>query len=242
MKIAVITPYADEPDDWLIQCHRSVREQSHPAFHYLVADGYPRTPGDWFSGRHLALPTRVGDGGHTPRLVGCLAAIGRQFDAVAFLDADNWFLPDHLTTLVEIHQMTGAPVCTSRRSLHSLDGQLLGLCENSDGTAFSDANCYFFTTAFLRQHWTTLLVPNWAGIIVDRIIWRRIHLQSIPTAHTGKPTICYRTKFFGHYQALGLPVPSSLKEPSYCIEEALDRWEREFGDDLRLEVRAVPAA
>ena len=242
MKIAVITPYADEPEDWLVQCHRSVREQSHPAFHYLVADGHPRVPGDWFTGRHMTLPTRAGDAGHTPRLVGSLAAIGRQFDAVAFLDADNWYLPDHLATLVEAHQTTGAPVCTSRRSLHSLDGQLLGWCANSDGVEFADTNCCFFTTAFLCHHWEALLVPDWAGFIADRVIWSRVLRLSIPTAYTGRPTICYRTKFFGHYQALGLPVPSSLGVPSFRIEESLDRWEQECGDNLRFEVRAVPVA
>ena len=240
MKVAVITPYADEPLEWLHQCHQSVRTQRHPATHYLIADGESRELGGWFSGKNMVLPTRSADAGHTPRLVGCMAAIGRGFDAVAFLDADNWYQPEHIDSLVGLHHESGAPVCTSLRSLHDLEGVRLGVCGNSDGVEFSDTNCCFLSVSFLAQNWSLVEMPDWAGYIGDRIIWQRIRNRAIPTSHSGVASICYRTKFSGHYQAFGVQPPASLGARSLRIENALDRWRQECGNDLSFKVRVVP--
>ena len=42
MQVAVVTPYCDEPIEWLTQCHESVKRQRHPATHILVGDGFSR--------------------------------------------------------------------------------------------------------------------------------------------------------------------------------------------------------
>lgn len=41
MKIAVVTPYHGEPEEWLRQCHDSVRGQTMACQHIMVADGRP---------------------------------------------------------------------------------------------------------------------------------------------------------------------------------------------------------
>src|SRR6476469_5162028 len=99
MKICVVTPYFEANPAWLRQAHDSVRNQTIPARHILVCDGSSpvRIPG--FDGTHIALGRNYRDYGNTPRLIGCYQAISEGADAIAFLDADNWYQPDHLMGL-----------------------------------------------------------------------------------------------------------------------------------------------
>ncbi len=241
MRVAVITPYTNEPDGWIEQCCQSVRDQTHPADHLLIADGSPRPICRQFSTRHLELPTKSADYGHSPRRLACVAAVIWGYDAVAFLDADNWFDPDHIVSLVAAHKQTGADVCTSARKLNRLDGALLGYCLNSDGRMFCDMNCLFLTTTLLKTDWAVMSFPDWAAPICDRAIWSNIMERNLPTAHTGKPTICYRTKFHGHYDAAGEPLPDGIGAPVFNVEHALDRWRREKGVDLSFEISVSSA-
>ena len=57
------------------------------------------------------------------------------------------------------------------------------------------------------------------------------------TAHTGSPTICYRTKYHGHYEAAGEPLSDGIGPPVFNVELALERWKRETGEDLSFDVR-----
>jgi hypothetical protein len=109
MRVAVVTPYFREPLDWLRQCHASVRAQTHACTHVMVADGHPQSEvAGWPGLRHIALPTSHGDYGDTPRAIGSIEAIGAGFDAIAYLDADNAYAPDHIESLVELQRRTGA--------------------------------------------------------------------------------------------------------------------------------------
>ena len=42
LRVAVITPYYREPLTMLRQCHDSVRTQTYPCTHFLIADGHPQ--------------------------------------------------------------------------------------------------------------------------------------------------------------------------------------------------------
>ena len=53
MRVAVITPYYKEPEAWLARCLTSVREQSYPVTHFVVADGHPQAWVDEAGVRHL---------------------------------------------------------------------------------------------------------------------------------------------------------------------------------------------
>jgi len=46
MRVAVVTPYYKEPEAWLARCLTSVREQTYPVTHLVVADGHPQPWGD----------------------------------------------------------------------------------------------------------------------------------------------------------------------------------------------------
>ena len=99
MRVAVITPYYKEPPAYLERCIDSVRAQTHGSVeHVLVSDGHPQ---DWIDAaavRHLRLDCSHGDYGNTPRAIGALLAASEGCDAVAFLDADNWYHPEHVAS------------------------------------------------------------------------------------------------------------------------------------------------
>jgi hypothetical protein len=82
----------------LERCHKSVRLQTLPSEHVLVADGFPRAELDSWPARHIRLPTPSRNFGDTPRRIAGDAAIEAGFDAVAYLDADNW-CPRHIESL-----------------------------------------------------------------------------------------------------------------------------------------------
>src|SRR5271170_4341899 len=99
-RIAVITPYYKEPLAMLRHCHESVLAQDVGADHFLIADGFPSVDFTDAHVKHIALPHAHSDNGNTPRGVGSLLADAEGYDFIAFLDADNWFHPGHLSSLI----------------------------------------------------------------------------------------------------------------------------------------------
>lgn len=223
MKVAVVTPYHQADDPRLQDCLRSVDAQSHGnCVHVLVGDGPACTPADAGDRRlHLGLSHNIGDYGDSPRSLGAIYAFALGADAVAFLDADNWFDADHIASLVALQRATGAPVVTSRRKLVGLDGEVMGVCDDSNGLTFCDTNCLFFThdAAELATSWWR--IPARLHAIDDRVIWARVLRSGCAIARTLQPTSNYRTAFRFHYERYRRPVPRAVK-PADDIR-ALDR-------------------
>jgi glycosyltransferase involved in cell wall biosynthesis len=225
MRVAVVTPYFREQDDVLRQCLDSVAAQSCPVSHILVADGFPK---DWAAravSHHMALPgSGHGDNGNLARAVGAAIAVTEGFDAIALLDADNWYRPDHISSLLALYRQTGAAICTASRSLHRMDGSLLAAHDpESDGVGFADTSCLLYLRgAFaLLPLWGQM--PRQFGPICDRIMWAAIQSRKIRTAHSGLPTMGFRTCYCNHYQGAGETPPSDCKTRG-MIEQQVASW------------------
>src|SRR5579871_2244121 len=106
LKVAVVTPYYKESPEVLRKCHESVLAQTHKCDHFLVADGHP-SPLFANHPHHIILPHANGDNGNTPRAIGGLLAESQGYDAVAYLDADNWYEPTHIANLVAAQERHG---------------------------------------------------------------------------------------------------------------------------------------
>jgi glycosyltransferase involved in cell wall biosynthesis len=225
MRVAVVTPYFREADDVLRRCLDSVSAQTCPVTHILVADGFPK---DWvppLASHHIVLPGRGhGDNGNLARAVGAAIAVSEGYDAIALLDADNWFQPGHVSSLVALHEQSGAAICASARSLHRLDGSLLASHDpESDGVSFVDTSCLLY----LRQAFG--LLPLWGqmprqfGPICDRIMWAAVQSRKLKTAYSGLPTMAFRSCYCNHYKAAGETPPPDCKAPSE-IEQLAAVW------------------
>jgi glycosyltransferase involved in cell wall biosynthesis len=202
MKAAIVTPYYKEDQAVLNRCIRSVREQTHKDIkHFLIADGYPQHFD--YDIEHVAIPN-CGDYGDTPRAIGAAIASSQGYDVIAFLDADNWYEPDHIAEALK-YMSADKPIVTTGRNLRRLDGSFLGACPESDGVNFCDTNCYVIhqSVAGVIGNWT--FKPKRYGIIGDRIFWH--NLPKHFCARSPKHTVNYTTKFAVHYQHFGEKPP-----------------------------------
>lgn len=238
MKVAVVTPYYKESVDYLRQCHESVVNQTVDCTHIMVADGHPNPEVDRWACRHIPLPYSHGDYGDTAKSIGAVEAIGSGYDAIAFLDADNWFLKDHIESLVKCANENQADFVSSYRYFCRVDGTLLGECLNSDAVKFADTNCMFFTrkALLIAGHW--FHIPRDAHAICDRVVWKFIQDANVKVAHTGRSTICYRLTYPNVYRAFGEEPPPGCKEGNNEVAYAVQRWKQRGLGDLKMEIQA----
>lgn len=195
------------------QCQRSVIAQTLPCTHILVNDGGdPPLVNGSASAQVIHLPRPHQDVGNAARAIGSVTAICQGFDALAYLDADNWYEPTHLETLAVLHRATGADVCSSTRNIYHPHGTLLGRCPEIDGESFVDTNCLFLTSTAFPAIASWYLVPSGQSLMGDRFVWNTIKNMNLRRAHTGLPTVAYRTRYRFHFDYFGAAAPAGAKE------------------------------
>ncbi|MEQ9444144.1 MAG: glycosyltransferase [Rhodospirillaceae bacterium] len=208
MRIAVITPYHTESLEMLKRAHDSVAKQTYKCTHYMVADGHARSEIDSWDVRHIPLPIEHDNNGNTPRAIGSMDAIGDNFEAIAYLDADNWFDTDHIENLVDLHEESGADLVSSGRVIHAIDGTvLLPNGESGDGERHADTSAFIvFQSGFpVLPIWA--LMPDELGPNCDRIFYQAALRIGLKHAHSPKPTMHFTSRYGVHYRAAGLEVP-----------------------------------
>lgn len=232
MKVAVVTPYYKEAPEILAQGHASVLAQTHPCRHILVADGHPQPAlSDW-QADHISLPCAHGDIGSTPRLIGCVHAIGLGYDAIAFLDADNWYRADHIARLVSLARASRADFVSSNRVITRLDGSVMGDCGETDPELFVDTNCMMFLRPAFAVLMTWVLMPDFAHLIGDRVVYQKLRLAGHRTAHDDARTVFYRAGRQGTYRTFGeTPPPEAVPSPDF--RRAMRRWANLGNPDVR---------
>jgi hypothetical protein len=213
MKIAVITPYFKEPLSYLERGHKSVITQGADVDHFLVADGFPNnTIGSW-NCKHIVLPNSHGDNGNTPRGIGGALAISQGYDAIAYLDADNWFHPGHLSSLIDLSKLSRSEVCTSFRTMHALDGGELMVQDRDElDLTHVDTSCYLILeTAFaLNDIW--LHMPKELSPICDRVFLKGVVEGRYVTASSKLQTVAFRSQYRQHYLDAKVTPPPAAKE------------------------------
>jgi glycosyltransferase involved in cell wall biosynthesis len=211
LRIAALTPYYREPLEVLERCHRSVRAQTVRCEQILVADGHPRPEVDGWGARHIRLAAASADFGDTPRRIASEAAIDSGFDAVIYVDADNWLRPRHVESLLACHLGHGAALCHSARTFHRIGGTLLPLLQQGDNVTHVDTSCLFVAREALD------LLPLWGAwprelsCIGDRMYWQAAVARGWSHAFTGALTTCYEAAHEGFYRAAGEAAPQGSR-------------------------------
>lgn len=232
-RLCVVTPYYHEDRDLLERCLTSVRRQTVPADHIVVADGFPQ---HWLNDcpiRHIILDQAHGDYGNVARGIGALMAISEKYDGIAFLDADNWFDNDHLATcMASAQQAPDAPYIVAQRDFVRLDGSIIALPGSEDVPMGDhvDTNCYLFlpSSFHLLHYWCTF--PRELSSHGDRFFRSilKAHLTTLP-AVTDKRTVKYRCLFESIYKAIGESPPPGAK-PNVSLRPGLD-WLNSLADE-----------
>lgn len=224
MRVSVITPYVRESLSLLEEAHRSVLAQTMACSHVLVSDGVPHAAIDGWDAEHIRLPHAHDDGGDLARGIGALHAISAGADAVAFLDADNWYEADHIESLAALCRSSGRAICTSARSIRRMDGSVLdAIDDESDGQAFADVNTLLIHRDAVDAVALWATIPPEVGPICDRVFWLLAQRRGYAAAHSGRPTVNYRTRWYGHYVTKGETPPPGMKDGT-ANREAIAFW------------------
>lgn len=214
MKIALVTPYYKEPREWLERCLRSVAAQSVPVTHFVIADGHPQAWLDEQPVRHLKLDRSHGDYGNTPRAIGGILAASEGFDAIGFIDADNWLEPDHVRCCLEAAAAAGDQVdyVIARRQLTRLDGSVLPVVtrDDRDGTHV-DTNCYFMLPGSFHTLGQWGVMPKPLSVIGDRIFYGSLQVQGLRAARCERVTVNYLCTWANIFASLGETPPDYAK-------------------------------
>lgn len=210
MKIAVITPYYKETDAQLERCIDSVSKQTYGnVTHVLVSDGFPKPwRGKGTNFEHISLPCSHSDAGATPRAIGGLSAFSRGVDAIAFLDADNWYEPEHIEKMVETTISKKANAVVATRTIYSMDLKRLYVDNiESDGKNMVDTNCMFLTRSLMHllSFWVTN--PEYK-MVSDKIFWQSCRANGVEFTRCEQPTVAYVSKWAWHYQHAGIDIPA----------------------------------
>jgi hypothetical protein len=207
MKIFVVTPYYRTETAWLQRAHDSVKAQSVPAHHIMICDGSSPAQSQSFLGSHLILQRNYQDYGNTPRLIGCYHAIAAQADAIAFLDADNWFDGDHLRGLARFTQDNKLNACSSGRMLHRLDGSWMARCAQLNARPYVDTNCLLIMRSAFQHLIGWVLFPQSVAADADNRLWTHMRINGARLGFLDKPTVAYRTRHTVHYRLAGEAPP-----------------------------------
>lgn len=213
-KVAVITPYYKEPIDQMERCLLSVRQQTVAADHFLISDGHPQSWLDLTGVRHIRLGKSHGDYGNTPRGIGAQLAISEDYDAICFLDADNWYDKDHVQVCLQAAlsltgQLQDCDYVVAKRRLVRPD--LTVMYEGPDARGHIDTNSLFILRGVfhLIPYWN--LMPKMYSAIGDRLFKLVLTKNELKAMETKKITVNYYNLWASTYISRGEPVPDGAK-------------------------------
>lgn len=155
--VSVVTPTVGT--DFVARAIASVQAQTYGKVEHLIfVDGptgldkvsalVPSAP------RHpihvFPLPYNTGKGGFNGHLIYAASAFLARGRYISFLDEDNWFLENHLKSLMDLIESRGLDWAYSLRNIHETDGSFvcrddcesLGQWDAWEGGRVIDQNCY----------------------------------------------------------------------------------------------------
>jgi glycosyltransferase involved in cell wall biosynthesis len=238
--VAVVTPYYLEDAEKLVRCIRSVVNQTYEnVLHFLVADGFPRADliARYPSLRHITLPNKHGDNGDTPRGIGALCALNEGASIACFLDADNFYETDHVTSVVDAFGAVGGDAVFSERTIMPCGYPDLRIIDPEDEKgAHVDTSCISLSAsaAFLWPSWA--MIPMALSPIGDRIMTSLIQHHHLRCTRTRRRTVVFESNYRHHFQLARLPAPHLPHEPDMAkLRQAYDP--AESFDRLRVGIR-----
>lgn len=219
MRIAVVTPYYREDKEILARCIDSVRAQPMRVDHILIADGHPQ---DWVENHenvdHLVLRKSSADYGDTPRSLGFLLAIRRDYDIIQFLDADNVLFSNHFEAVLNGFAATGADLLIARRHMLRPDGSIINWTSDEDEKLqHVDTSCYVFSRNAFPAGLKWSYIPRELGCVDDRVFFASIKCSNLKIAVLSIKTVGYTCMWPVVYRAIG-------EEPPPGHRDIMDRY------------------
>jgi len=211
MKPIIVTSYYQEVRAVLEHCIASVRAQTQPADHLLIADGHPQDWIDTMPVRHVRLDRSHGDYGNTPRVVGAMLAISEGYDGIGFLDADNWVEPDHIAACHDTAAaFPRADYLIARWVLRRPDRTALPLPDDLFPDHV-DTNCFFFRPGSFHVISHFSIMPQELSIVGDKVFYLAAKAAGLSAAKLPHPTVNYSCLWPSLYRLAGEAPPPEAK-------------------------------
>jgi hypothetical protein len=187
---AIITPYHGEERRLLQRCIDSVRAQTSPADHFMIADGLPQ---DWIDQepvRHLKLDREHRDHGNTPCGIGAILAIAEGYEGIGLLDAHNWLERTHIASCMEAARgIESCDYVVAKRNLRGPDGSVIDLGEGHSFDEDLDRNCLFLLPGSHHVLPHLSLIPRELSALGDRIFHYALISRGLNTRTAEKKTV-----------------------------------------------------
>ena len=213
MKIAVVSAYYKEEPELLERCLNSVKKQTIKCDHFFISDGHPQA---WIKNsgvRHIELGKSHNDYGNTPRGIGAQIAISEGYEAICFIDSDNWLDSNHVehcleSALFKYSNILECDYVIAKRRLIRPDMTIMNINEEPDHV---DTNCFFFLPGsyFLIPYWN--LMPNEFSNIGDRIFNQKIISNNLNHVVNNLTTVNYLNLWASTYESIGEIPPVNSK-------------------------------
>lgn len=240
MKVAIITPYYKESRAMLERCLQSVRLQDMAVTHFVIADGYPQ---DWIDAvgvRHLRLDRAHADFGNTPRSVGGILAASEGYDAIGFIDADNWLEPDHASSCLQAAEAADTDIdyVVAQRRLCRIDGSVIPVMTSDDQDgSHVDTNCFFLLPGSFHTLGRWGVMPKPLSIVGDRIYNNSLHAGGLSHVRNARVTVNYLCTWEVVFKAVRETPPDYAKStieltPTLQWWASLDERDRQIVDRL----------
>ncbi len=208
----VVTAYYKEDRDLLERCIRSVKAQTVPTEHLMIADGFAQDWIDEAGVRHIKLDRSHRDYGNTPRGVGAVLAMAEGYDGFCFCDADNWVEPIHVEACLGAAARIGetCDYVIARRFLRRPDETVMPLPDEPIDHHV-DTNCYFFLPGSYHLLHLFSNMPNELSSIGDRVFYSGLRARELQRAVVTYPTVNYHCLWLPCYAAIGEAPPEGAK-------------------------------
>jgi hypothetical protein len=208
---AIITAYYKEDRSVLERCVRGVKSQSVFSDHFLVSDGFPQSWLDDSHVRHIKLGKAHKDAGNTPRGLGALLAVSEGYTGIGFLDADNWYDPNHVEECCRASEGLDSPVdiVFAKRRMFLANGVLINAPEQIDHV--DTRCCWFLPGSFHLLHYWTIMPRGIGEAFGDRIFYNMIKVSSLKVGQTNEVTVNYTSNWEDDYRRLGFVPPTTAK-------------------------------
>lgn len=216
-----MTPYYKEDVATLTKCLESVRGQTVPTDHIMVADGHPQSWIDELALRHIKLDQAHGDYGGVARSIGAILAIAAEYESISFLDADNWFDDNHIENCRELS--TTIEYCdyvVARQRVVREDGSIMNVNVEPVETHV-DTNCYYFLRGAFHALpiWGTM--PKQASPVGDRFFLSALRGMGLRELISEKVTVNYQSLWELDYIKAGESPPANAK-PNIDVSKLRD--------------------
>ncbi len=220
-RVAIVTPYWQEPRAVLERCIASVAAQSVAADHLLIADGAPQDWVDTAAVRHIRLDRNHADYGNVARGIGALLAAGEGYGAIGFLDADNRIDADHVALCLAAAQAhaDGPPdLVIAQRRFELPDGTPVPADEDA---GMLDTNCLFLLPGAFPVIARWALIPGPLAAIGDRVFHAALISAGSSMVTAERPSVTYVSQWAAHYTAAGRLLPPDARSIDF---HALADW------------------